>query len=38
VVRMPDESKLAGARRKSMTQKFARDAARRLQALRDPRI
>ena len=34
---MPDEDKLAPARRKKLTQKFARDAARRLLSLRDPR-
>ncbi|PJE30778.1 hypothetical protein SAMN06297129_3300 [Pseudooceanicola antarcticus] len=38
LVRMPEESRLAGARRKSILQKFARDSARRLQALRDPRL
>lgn len=38
IVRMPAEQKLAGARRKVMTLKIARDAARRLQGLRDPRI
>ncbi len=38
IVRMPDEQKLAGARRAAMTRKFARDAARRLQGVRDPRI
>lgn len=36
IIRMPDEVKLAGARRKTVTQKFARHAARRLQNLRDP--
>ena len=36
IVRMGEESKLAPARRKVMTAKFARHAARRLQALRDP--
>lgn len=36
VVRMPAEDKLAPARRKVMHQKFARHAAIRLQALRDP--
>lgn len=36
IVRMPDEARLAGARRKAMTQKLARDTARRLQAMRDP--
>ncbi|SDW24489.1 hypothetical protein SAMN05444358_101305 [Ruegeria halocynthiae] len=38
IVRMSPESKLAPARRKKMVQKFAVDAARRLQALRDPRL
>ncbi|MDE3239461.1 MAG: MmcB family DNA repair protein [Paracoccaceae bacterium] len=37
ILRMGPETKLPGARRKAMTQKFARHAARRLQALRDPR-
>ena len=37
IIRMPDEDKLAPARRKKLTQKFARDAARRLLSLRDPR-
>ena len=37
VVRVAPEAKLPAARRKKLTQKFARDAARRLQALRDPR-
>lgn len=36
VVRMPTEQPLAPARRKVMVQKFARHAALRLQALRDP--
>ena len=36
VVRMPTEHKLPPARRKVMVQKFARTAAMRLQALRDP--
>lgn len=36
ILRMPEESKLAPARRKKMVQKFAVHAARRLQALRDP--
>lgn len=36
IIRMPDETKLAPARRKVMVQKFATHAARRLQALRDP--
>jgi hypothetical protein len=36
ILRMGPESRLAGARRKVMMQKFARHAAQRLQALRDP--
>lgn len=36
VIRMGPEAKLAGARRKVVTQIFARTAAGRLQALRDP--
>ena len=36
ILRMPAESPLAPARRKVMVQKFARHAALRLQALRDP--
>lgn len=36
VIRMPDEQALAAARRKKLTLKFARAAAIRLQALRDP--
>ncbi|EAQ03364.1 hypothetical protein OB2597_02052 [Pseudooceanicola batsensis HTCC2597] len=36
ILRYPDVSRLAGARRKAMTLKLARDTARRLQALRDP--
>jgi len=36
IIRMPPETKLAGARRKVLTRKFATHAARRLQALRDP--
>ena len=36
VIRMGPESKLASARRKKMTLKFAVHAARRLQGLRDP--
>lgn len=36
IVRMGPEAKLAGARRKVMTQKFARHAALRLQGYRDP--
>ncbi|MFC2968621.1 MmcB family DNA repair protein [Acidimangrovimonas pyrenivorans] len=38
ILRMAPEAKLAGARRKVMMQKFARHAALRLQALRDPRL
>jgi hypothetical protein len=38
VIRMGPESRLAGARRKVVTQKFARHAAVRLQALRDPGV
>ncbi len=38
ILRMAPEDKLAGARRKVMTQKFARHAARRLQAYRDPGV
>lgn len=37
IIRMGPETKLAAARRKVMLQKFARHAALRLQALRDPR-
>lgn len=37
LVRMAPEHKLAPARRKKITHKFASDAARRLQGLRDPR-
>lgn len=37
VIRMAPEDKLAPARRRKMIQKFATDAARRLQSLRDPR-
>lgn len=36
ILRMGSEVKLAGARRKAVVQKFARAAALRLQALRDP--
>ena len=36
IVRMPDETKLAAARRKVMIQKFARHAAIRQHAARDP--
>lgn len=38
IVRMAPESKLAAARRKVLMQKFARHAAQRLQALKDPRV
>lgn len=38
ILRMGPEDKLAGARRKVMTQKFARHAARRLHAFRDPGV
>lgn len=38
VIRMGPENKLAPARRKKLTLKFARDAATRLRALRDPRL
>lgn len=37
ILRIGPESKLAPARRKVMIQKFARTAAQRLQALRDPK-
>lgn len=36
ILRMGPEVRMASARRKAMVQKFARHAARRLQALRDP--
>jgi hypothetical protein len=36
ILRMAPESKLAGARRKALIQKFAVHAARRLHGLRDP--
>lgn len=36
ILRMGQETRLAAARRKMMTQKFATHAARRLQMLRDP--
>jgi len=36
IIRMGPEAKLAGARRKAVVQGFARTAATRLQALRDP--
>ncbi len=38
IVRMGPETALAGARRKVITQKFARHAAMRLQGLRDPGV
>ncbi len=38
VLRMGGEAKLAAARRKVITRKFAQHAARRLQALRDPGV
>ncbi len=38
IIRMGPETKLAAARRKVMLQKFARHAARRLQAYRDPGV
>jgi len=38
ILRMGPETLLAGARRKMLVQKFARHAALRLQALRDPAI
>ncbi|GAA6187597.1 MmcB family DNA repair protein [Litorivita sp. NS0012-18] len=37
IIRMGAEDKLPPARRKSLSLKFARDAARRLHRLRDPR-
>ena len=37
VIRMAPEDRLSAPRRKKLTQKFAMDAARRLQSLRDPR-
>jgi hypothetical protein len=36
ILRMGPETKLAGARRKAVTQRFARCAAQRLQVMRDP--
>ncbi len=36
IIAMGEEDRLAGARRKVLTAKFARHAARRLQGLRDP--
>ncbi|EAQ10426.1 MULTISPECIES: MmcB family DNA repair protein [Maritimibacter] len=38
IVRMGPETKLAPARRKKLTLKFARDAARRLHGYRDPGV
>ena len=38
IIHMPEATPLAGARRKALTLSFARVAASRLQALRDPRI
>lgn len=38
IVRMGPEQKLAAARRRKMTLKFARDTARRLQGYRDPGV
>ncbi|MCR8725307.1 MmcB family DNA repair protein [Frigidibacter sp. ROC022] len=38
ILRVGPETRLAGARRKVMTRKFARHAALRLQALRDPGV
>ncbi|MFW8634353.1 MmcB family DNA repair protein [Cribrihabitans pelagius] len=38
IIRMAPEDKLPSARRKKLTQKFAMDAARRLQAVRDPPV
>ena len=38
IIRMPEEHKLAGARRKALTLKLARDTARRLQGYRDPKM
>lgn len=38
IIRMPDEDKLAPARRKVMHMKFARTAASRLQGYRDPGV
>ena len=36
IIRMGEEQKLAGARRKALTMRLARGAARRLQGMRDP--
>ena len=38
IIRMGPETRLPGARRSAITRKFARDAARRLQGLRDPGV
>lgn len=38
IIRMAPEDKLAPARRKALTLRFARQAARRLRAYRDPRV
>ncbi len=38
IIRMGPQTRLAAARRTALTRRFARDAARRLQALRDPRL
>lgn len=38
ILRMGPEARLAGARRKVLTQKFARHAAQRLHQLRDPNM
>lgn len=38
ILRMPDETRLAPARRRALMQRFAMDAARRLQAMRDPAL
>ncbi|WP_353533524.1 MmcB family DNA repair protein [Cognatishimia sp. WU-CL00825] len=38
LIRMGPEAKLAAARRKKVIQKFAMDAARRLQRFRDPKL
>lgn len=38
ILRMPDESKLAAARRKKITLKFARNAADRLRRFTDPQV
>lgn len=38
IIRMAPETPLAGARRKAMLHRFARHAAARLQALRDPGV